>query len=111
MESLALFDEERRLDQVATLERIFAEQLKDIATLPAVHSVRNIGGLAAIDVNPRGSGGYFDALGPHLYQEFMRRDILLRPLGNTLYFLPPYVITRPDVDRVFDAIREVVGKL
>ena len=58
-----------------------------------------------------GSGGYFDELGPHLYREFMRRDILLRPLGNVLYVLPPYVVEDEDVDRIFDAVVEVVGAL
>ncbi len=111
LEGLALFDDERRLDQVAALERLFANRLQDIAKLPAVQSVRNIGAMAAMDLTPQGAGGYFDALGPHLYAEFLQRDILLRPLGNTLYFLPPYVIDTADVNRVFDAIAEVVGKL
>ena len=41
----------------------------------------------------------------------MRRDILLRPLGNVLYVLPPYVVEDEDVDRIFDAVVEVVGAL
>jgi adenosylmethionine-8-amino-7-oxononanoate aminotransferase len=111
LESLALFDEEHRLDQVARLERLFAERLTEIAPLPAVRAVRNIGAMAAMDLKPRSTGGYFDTLGPFLYDQFLTRGILLRPLGNTLYFLPPYVIEDTDVHRVFDAIKEVVEKL
>ena len=86
--------------------------------MPAVKSVRVLGGMAAAELHPGGSagrdggaaaGGYFDELGSHLYREFMQRDILLRPLGNVLYVLPPYVVEDQDVERIFDTVVEVVG--
>ena len=47
----------------------------------------------------------------YLFTAFLERDILLRPLGNTLYFLPPYIVTDEEAHRVFDAIGDVVGSL
>ncbi|MEM6454842.1 MAG: adenosylmethionine--8-amino-7-oxononanoate transaminase [Acidobacteriota bacterium] len=111
LESLALFDDADRLGRVAALERRFRERLARIANLPAVAETRCLGAMAAIDVKPRGDGGYLDALGPQLAAAFLARDILLRPLGNVLYFLPPYVIDDADVERVFDAIEDVLGAL
>ena len=42
---------------------------------------------------------------------FLKRDILLRPLGNVLYFLPPYIITDEEIHRVFDEMEDILGNL
>ncbi|MEM1177520.1 MAG: adenosylmethionine--8-amino-7-oxononanoate transaminase [Acidobacteriota bacterium] len=111
LESLRLFDEEDRLGRVAELESLFTERMARIAEMPRVTSPRVLGPMAAIDIDPEGGGGYLDDLGPRLYNAFLERDILLRPLGNVLYFLPPYVITDGEAHRVFDAIEEVISGL
>ena len=111
LESLALFDEEDRLGRVARLEALFAERLGRLASHPAVFEVRGIGGMAAVELAPRSSGGYLDDLGPRLYQAFLDRGVLLRPLGNVVYVLPPYVITDEEAHRVFDVIEEVLALL
>jgi len=43
-----------------------------------------------------------------LYQFFMDRGIVLRPLGNTVYVLPPFVITDAQLQKVYDAIQDVL---
>ena len=48
-------------------------------------------------------GGYLAGIGPKLYREFLSRGILLRPLGNVLYFMPPYVITEAETAQVIGA--------
>jgi adenosylmethionine-8-amino-7-oxononanoate aminotransferase len=111
LESLAIIDEEASLERVSRLERLFAGRLERLRALPAVRGTRGIGGVAALDLAPRSGGGYFDDLGPHLAAEFLARGILLRPLGNVLYFMPPYAIADEEAHRVFDAIEEVVGPL
>jgi adenosylmethionine-8-amino-7-oxononanoate aminotransferase len=111
LESLAIIDGEGSLERVARLERLFAERLERLRTLPAVRSVRRIGAVAALDLAPRSGGGYLDELGPFLGAELLARGILLRPLGNVLYFMPPYAITDGEAHGVFDAIEDVVGRL
>jgi adenosylmethionine-8-amino-7-oxononanoate aminotransferase len=58
-----------------------------------------------------GSSGYFSTIGPYLYDAFLRRGLLLRPLGSILYFMPPYAITDQEVDWAFDQIAEVLHEL
>lgn len=111
LESLALFDESGALERIAGLEALFARRLARLAGHPRVEATRNVGHLAALDLRPGGEGGYLDGLGPRLGRAFLERGILLRPLGNTLYFLPPYVITDAEAEGVFDAIEEVVSNL
>ncbi|HEV7517672.1 MAG TPA: adenosylmethionine--8-amino-7-oxononanoate transaminase [Thermoanaerobaculia bacterium] len=109
LESLALFEEEGRLGRVAALARLFAERLERLREHPAVAEVRGIGSMAAVELRPESQGGYLDALGPRLAQGALERGVLLRPLGNILYALPPLVITDGEAHRVFDVIEEVLG--
>jgi len=110
LESLAVFEEERCLQRVARLERLFGERLGRLAEFPSVQNPRVLGGVAAFEIVPRSGGGYLDTIGPTLAAAFLARGILLRPLGNTVYFMPPYVIDDDQVHEVFDAIEAVVGK-
>lgn len=110
LESLALFDEEPILERVARLEGLFRQRAGRLERLHGVRHVRSLGGLLAVEIAPRGEGGYFDAIGPALGRELLRRDILLRPLGSTLYFLPPYCITDAETSRVLDNIEEALAE-
>ena len=124
LESLALFEEEDRLARIARLERLFAGRLAALASHPAVAAVRHLGGMAALELAPAtapatatataragaagAAGGYLDDLGPRLAARLLERGLLLRPLGNVLYLLPPYVIEDAEVEGAFDAIAAVL---
>jgi adenosylmethionine---8-amino-7-oxononanoate aminotransferase len=53
-------------------------------------------------------GGYLSAVGPSLGRFALERGVLLRPLGNTVYVLPPYCSTDADLALAYDAIAEFV---
>ena len=97
------------LDRVQSLETLFRERLARLESLPVVDEVRGIGGLAVAELQPEKQSGYLDARGPRMAQAFLQRGILLRPLGNVLYFLPPYAITDEQAHGVFDEIEEVLS--
>jgi adenosylmethionine-8-amino-7-oxononanoate aminotransferase len=111
LESLRLFEEEDRLGRVREFETLFRHRLRELASLPLVHETRCLGAIAALDLKGESGGGYLDDLGPRLGRELLRRDLLLRPLGEVLYFLPPYIITDEEVHRVFDIVAEVLQDL
>ncbi len=111
LESLRLFDDQRCLERVIELEALFTKRTNRIAELPRVRSPRVLGPMAAFELEPQGAGGYLDDLGPRLYDAFLERGVLLRPLGNVVYFLPPYVITDEQAHGVFDVIEDVVKGL
>lgn len=112
LESLAIFREENVLQRIVRLEVTMRERLERYREHPHVGDLRSIGGVAAIELvsdrATREAGGYLDRVGPHLYREFISRGVLLRPLGNVLYVMPPYVITDDEVHFVFDQIDEVL---
>ena len=46
-----------------------------------------------------------------LYQYFLSCGIFLRPLGNTIYVLPPYIIRRGEMERIYNAIEGLLEQL
>jgi adenosylmethionine-8-amino-7-oxononanoate aminotransferase len=107
-ESLRVFDEERCLERVGRLERVFGERLAALRHHPRVADVRGIGGMAAVALTGPGAPGYLSELGPRLQREALARDVLLRPLGNVVYLLPPYAISDEDAHRICDVLEAVV---
>ena len=105
--SLALFEGGGLLDRVQALEAQLRRRLEPLRKLPVVGDVRVIGGVGALELVTEG-GGYLDGIGPPLGEAFLKRGLLLRPLGNILYFMPPYVITEQEVDWAVDQIEEVL---
>ena len=92
--SLDLFREEATLSRVANLEQRLRDGLDPLRKLPIVGDVRVIGGVGILEL-VSAQPGYFDRSGPRLAAAFLKRGILLRPLGNVVYFMPPYSITPP----------------
>jgi adenosylmethionine-8-amino-7-oxononanoate aminotransferase len=107
--SLELFERENTLEKVALINRKFNERLPQLIDFPVVGDVRIIGGVGVIEL--RENGGYLAQVGQHLAQKFLSRNILLRPLGNVLYFMPPYVISESEIDWVLDNIEDVLISL
>jgi adenosylmethionine-8-amino-7-oxononanoate aminotransferase len=110
--SFDLFKENDVLARVARLETQLREGLTPLSGLRIVGDVRVLGGVGAIelvsDKATKTAGGYLDQIGPRLSSAFLDRGLLLRPLGNVLYFMPPYVITDDEVDWVIAQIGEVL---
>jgi adenosylmethionine---8-amino-7-oxononanoate aminotransferase len=113
--SFDLFKENSIIERLARLEAQLTRGLTPLLRLPAVGDVRVLGGVGAIelvtDKTTGNAGGYLDQIGPRLSSAFLERGLLLRPLGNVLYFMPPYVITDNEVDWVLGQIGEVLAAL
>jgi adenosylmethionine---8-amino-7-oxononanoate aminotransferase len=78
--------------------------------LPNIHNKRQCGTIVAFEIGNIDSA-YLNALGPKLAATFRARGLLLRPMGNTLYLMPPYCITYGELARAYALIEEIVGAL
>jgi adenosylmethionine-8-amino-7-oxononanoate aminotransferase len=71
---------------------------------PMLQNPRALGTLFAAEVSET-EPGYLSSLGPKLYRHFLENGVLLRPIGNTVYLMPPYCVTAEELTRFHDAIR------
>jgi adenosylmethionine-8-amino-7-oxononanoate aminotransferase len=101
--NLAIWREEPVLERVATLAARQEERLDRLAEHPAVANARRCGTIAALELGVA-EGTYLNALGPQLLARFRDADLLLRPLGNTVYVMPPYCIGESELDAIYAAI-------
>jgi adenosylmethionine-8-amino-7-oxononanoate aminotransferase len=108
--NLEIFQTEPVFERIAKIAALHAERLPDFSRNPAVGDVRTIGTMAAIELRAD-DAGYLSNLRPKLYEYFLKRDVLLRPLGNVIYLLPPYCIETNDLHRVYDVIQEGIGAI
>jgi len=105
--SLDLFREEGTLERIAVLERALRAGLEPLRRLPNVGDVRVIGGVGVVELISD-QPGYFDTLGPRLNAAFLDRGLLLRPLGNVLYFMPPFAIEPAETEWALAQIAAVL---
>lgn len=103
--SLRVFETEPVFERIRAISSIHAERLAAIKDHPAVREARGIGTVAAIELQAE-DPGYMSVLRPRLYAFFLEAGILLRPLGNIVYVLPPYVITPEELHFVHDRMAE-----
>ncbi|HKR16609.1 adenosylmethionine--8-amino-7-oxononanoate transaminase [Rhizorhapis sp.] len=103
--NLAIWREEDVLGRIASLSAAMAARRAGLGKDQAFEKSRQIGAIAAIDMKTA-NAGYLSELAPQLRTFFLERGILLRPLGNTIYVMPPYAITEDAVDIIFSAIAE-----
>jgi adenosylmethionine-8-amino-7-oxononanoate aminotransferase len=108
--SLEIFSSEPVFERIAAIEKVHAARLPTLAAHPNVSDVRCIGTVAAIELDVP-DAGYLSSLRPRLYQYFLSRGVLLRPLGNVVYILPPYVITPEQLHFVYDVIQDSLAQV
>ena len=106
--SLDLHESTGSMDQVARINRCMARHLGLLASHPKIEKTRLLGGIAAFDLAGTDSG-YSAGAGRELATALQEQGILLRPLGNVIYLIPPYCITDEEIDRAFEAILSCLG--
>lgn len=92
----------QRIETVATMHR---DRLARFQSDPRFTNIRQQGTIAALDL-AADSTGYLSEAGPRLRTFFRHRDVLIRPLGNVIYLMPPYCVTEADMDKAYNAIDE-----
>ena len=90
--------------QIAAISGAHAAAVPALAAHPAVAEVRHLGTVLAVELAGSGPTSYFHALRDTLYATALARGVLLRPLGNVIYALPPYCVTADEVSQIHAAL-------
>ncbi len=105
--NLAVWRDDPVRGRIATLGDRQRTRLAALARHPRVTNARTLGTIAAFELD--GDDGYLSQRAPMLTARFRDAGVLLRPLGSTLYVMPPYCIGEDDLDTIYAALAEACG--
>jgi adenosylmethionine---8-amino-7-oxononanoate aminotransferase len=87
----------------------YTECIKRLVALQNVEKIRQCGTILAFDVKTHArQSGYLDSVGHLIKSKALERGMLIRPLGNVVYFMPPYCITKEELE---ESCHEIIGIL
>jgi adenosylmethionine---8-amino-7-oxononanoate aminotransferase len=95
-----------RIQQISRRHQTFLETLR---SFPIVKNARSLGTVLAFEINT-GKDEYVNAIGPAITREALAAGIYLRPLGNTVYMMPPYCMTEKEMDQVYSFLVHCINR-
>ncbi|MBZ7979262.1 adenosylmethionine--8-amino-7-oxononanoate transaminase [Campylobacter sp. RM12642] len=101
--TLDIFNKNNVINQNKIKSEYINSLWQGFAEFKSVRNVRHQGMVFAFDIehfNPR--------FGLEVYLKALEYGLLLRPLGNTIYFMPPYVINNDEINYVINSIKEIL---
>ncbi len=102
---LDIFEEESILKSLEPKIKKINEELENIKGLKAVSNVRQTGMIAAFEVELA-----IQNVSKHVFEEGIKNGVFLRPLGNTVYIMPPYCIENSEIEKIFDVIKKIITR-
>ena len=106
--TLRIFEEDRVLERNREKSALIAERLRRFTTLDNVKTIRQTGMIAAVEMVDYPAE---ERRGLQVYRYGLEHEVLLRPLGNVIYFMPPYVISDEEIELMMDTAYEGIKRI
>ncbi|MDD5052631.1 MAG: adenosylmethionine--8-amino-7-oxononanoate transaminase [Sulfuricurvum sp.] len=103
--TLDIFENDSVMVKNQQMIALMAEQLDRFGVFECVKEIRQCGMIGAIELNGFNSS---DRIGLKIHQHCLERGVLIRPLGNVIYVMPPYIITQEELSKIFDSIESAL---
>jgi adenosylmethionine-8-amino-7-oxononanoate transaminase len=110
LEAIHLLESE---EMQANIQRIMGRHkafVAHIAQHPKVQNGRTLGVIMAFELKTAENTDYYGSFRDRLYNFFISEGVLLRPVGNTIYILPPYIISDTQLSRVYEVIEKAIER-
>ncbi len=109
--SLELLLKRSSQQNISMISQKHAAFAQEIIGHPKVSNLRHLGTIIAFDWNTGEQTSYFHDLRNKIYHFFLENGILLRPLGNVIYIMPPYCVSTEDLDYIYEKIQEALNTI
>lgn len=109
--SLDLFEQPQsmlNIERIVQSHREFVAELNEDAAELQLSNIRQTGTILAFEKNT-GETGYTNKIKEEITRKALSKNVFLRPLGNTVYLMPPYCITQNELNSVYAAVKEAVA--
>ena len=105
--SLELFNTENTLEKITWITEqniAFARQLRE---LNGIKNVRALGTILAFEIT-QGKDEYLNNISQAITKKCLAEGVYIRPLGNTMYIMPPYCITQQELQKIYAVVCKVI---
>lgn len=109
--SLDLFDDPAAFQNINRIAKKHDSFLKKIKPNKNLTEVRQFGTIIAFEIKTVEHTNYLNSLAEKISDFFIEKGVILRPLGNVVYILPPYCISDEDLDYIYNSIEEFLSQL
>jgi len=109
--SLDLFLDASTAENIERIEKSHREFALKIKDHPKIKTTRQTGTILAMEWETGDNTSYFNSLRDKLYNYFLDAGIILRPLGNIIYILPPYCITTEELNYIYSKIEQALEEI
>lgn len=99
---------QKNIDRISDSHTQFSQKIQHH---PKIKTIRQTGTILAMEWETGDNTSYFSSLRDKLYQYFLAAGIILRPLGNILYILPPYCITDDELNYVYGTVIKALEEI
>jgi adenosylmethionine-8-amino-7-oxononanoate aminotransferase len=106
--SLHLLQTQEMQDNLIRVNQRHLAFQKQIKNHPKVTTTRVLGVIFALEIQTESAASYYGSLRNKLYNFFIENGIIIRPVGNIVYILPPYVITDEQLQKVYKVVEKAL---
>ncbi len=104
--SLDLLLAEKCINEIKRISKSHSDFVNEIKDDASIKNIRHLGTIIAFEIDTSEDTSYFNSISNKVYNFFIERGVLLRPLGNVIYIMPPYCITTDELNAVYMVIKE-----
>lgn len=108
--SLDLFERKATWQHIRLIEKMHRQFAAQIRNHKGILEVRTMGTILAIELKTTGETSYLNEIRDAAYNFFISRKIILRPLGNIIYLMPPYCVSAPDLEKIYSVVLEFLNR-
>jgi adenosylmethionine-8-amino-7-oxononanoate aminotransferase len=106
--SLELLETDEMQMNIVRVNQNHLEFQERIKNHPKVTTTRVLGVIFALEIKTESSASYYGTLRNKLYNFFIENGVILRPVGNIVYILPPYIITDEQLEKVYQVVENAL---
>ena len=96
---------QKNIQRIHDLHLVFEQKIKNH---PKVKTTRVLGVIFALEIKTETQESYYGTMRNKLYNFFIENGVILRPVGNIVYILPPYIITENQLQKVYQTIENAL---
>jgi adenosylmethionine-8-amino-7-oxononanoate aminotransferase len=106
--SLELLQTDEMQSNIVRVNQNHLEFQELIKNHPKVTTTRVLGVIFALEIKTESSASYYGTLRNKLYDFFIENGVILRPVGNIVYILPPYIITDKQLRKIYEVVENAL---